>query len=134
MTKPDKRKTYLKLRSAITCSQVQINLVETENDYLFYPAGAKFLDQRLVNDVLNWIQKYPDVYENFKNALEKYNQRIYQRNLIDNLRLAFELLVRHVLVNNKSLENQAKAIDEHSGEERMETISQIWELTGPRIP
>jgi hypothetical protein len=109
LVKPDKRKTYLKLRNAITCSQVQINLVETENDYLFYPAGAKFLDQRLVNDVLNWIQKYPDVYENFKNALEKYNQRIYQRNLIDNLRLAFELLVKHVLGNNKSLENQAKA-------------------------
>lgn len=101
-----KEELFNAFREAIKCSYLSINLVKVHDDYLFYPAGAKLLDQYLVDDVLNWIENYQDVYENFKNAIEKYNQKRYQRNLIDDLRVSLELLLKHILNNNKSLENQ----------------------------
>ena len=74
------------------------------DDYLVSPKGARLLDEKVVNDVLDWLRKYPKVYDNFKSALEKYQNKVYQRNLIDDLRLALELLLKIILRNKKRLE------------------------------
>ena len=42
----------------------------------------------------------------YNSALDKLNNRIYQRNLIDDLRLSLELLLKELLNNDKPLEKQ----------------------------
>lgn len=101
-----KNELYEGFKNDIECSQLQINLTKTQKEFIFYPVGAKLLDQRIINDVLDWLIDYQSVYNNFRNALEKYNKRLYKRNLIDDLRLSLELLLKNILKNNKSLENQ----------------------------
>ncbi|OQX26270.1 MAG: hypothetical protein BWK80_11300 [Desulfobacteraceae bacterium IS3] len=113
LTQKEKNALYMRFEDDIAKSQVQVRLVKTEKDVLFYPAGAKLLDDNLINDMLGWVIKYPDVYNNFKNALEEYTKKIYQRNLLDNLRLALELLLKHILNNDKSLENQKQALGQY---------------------
>ena len=46
----------------------------------------------------------------YESALAKYEGGIFERNTLDDMRLAFELLVKDVLGNNKSLENQIPEI------------------------
>ena len=95
---PIKEKLYEGFKEDIELSMLDIELKKVKgNDYLFYPKGAKLLDEKVVNDVLDWLRKYPKVYNNFKSALEKYQNKVYQRNLIDDLRLALELLLKIIL-------------------------------------
>ena len=42
----------------------------------------------------------------YDSALAKYEGGIFERNTLDDMRLAFELLVKDLLGNNKSLESQ----------------------------
>jgi hypothetical protein len=73
-----------------------------------YPRGAKFLDEGLVNDALSWLEAYPEVKANFEKALAIYlkDEKTQFRNLLDDLRKAVEELLRGILGNGKSLENQ----------------------------
>lgn len=125
-----KEELYHKFQSDILLAQMPINLIKVQTDYFFYPSGAKLLDQALVNDILVWIIRYEDVYNNLKNALEKYEQRIYKRNLVDNLRLALELLLKHILNNNKSLENQKNELGSYLKNKNVtgEIRSMYWTL------
>lgn len=54
----------------------------------------------------SWLEKYPRSYEQYKNALMKYDAHSNQRNMLDDLRLSFELLLKDIFINDKSLENQ----------------------------
>lgn len=73
-----------------------------------YPAGVKVLDDGTVNDVLGWLSSYPEVAKPFEQALGIYmkGDKNNYRNLFDNLRFALEQLLKQVLRNKKSLENQ----------------------------
>ncbi len=79
-----------------------------EKSVFLYPLGAELLDKGTVNNTLAWLEAYPDVRMNFEQALRFYltgDTRNY-RNLLDNLRFALEQLLKEVLRNDKSLENQ----------------------------
>lgn len=80
------------------------------NSLIFYPAGAKLLDEGTVNDVLDWLKNYPKVAKYFEEALKIYmdGDRGKYRNLLDNLRFALEQLLKEVLSKNKSLETLTK--------------------------
>jgi hypothetical protein len=80
------------------------------NSLIFYPAGAKLLDQGTVNDVLDWLKNYPKVAKPFEQALKIYldGDTAQYRSLLDNLRFALEQLLKEVLGNKKSLETQKK--------------------------
>lgn len=67
---------------------------------------VKELDVPLVEEARHWLHAYPSALTLFDQAKLKYDAGIFQRNLIDDLRLALELLVKAVLDSNKSLENQ----------------------------
>jgi len=111
---PIKEKLYEGFKEDIGLSMLDIELKKVKgNDYRFYRKGARLLDEKVVNDVLDWLQKYPKVYDNFKSALEKYQNKVYQRNLIDDLRLALELLLRKILQNKKRLEKQKSDISKY---------------------
>ena len=56
---------------------------------------------------------FPEASELYSEALEKFNMGNYDRNVLDDLRLSLEELLRKILNNNKSLENQLKVIGEY---------------------
>ncbi len=109
---------------------VQIKIAKTKKGLVVYPAGAKLLDNGLVNENLTWLQGYPESLKSFEQALSIYlsGDKQKYRNLIDNLRVAIEQLLRRVLNNQKSLENQSKDLD--TWLQKRKTHKQIRNLYG----
>jgi len=64
----------------------------------------------LVQETIHWLSQYPRSLKIYNEALIKYDNRIYERNILDDMRLAFELLLKEILGNGKSLENQIAEI------------------------
>jgi hypothetical protein len=73
---------------------------------------------------------YPKVQKSFKSALEKYQNKIFQRNLVDDLRLSLELLFRELLHNDKNLVNQEKWLSKYLQQKNIpkELINMYWKL------
>jgi hypothetical protein len=85
-----------------------IRLVRHGGTATLYPTGVRLLDEATVDSNLIWLSRYPDVLKPFETALKLYvakdpNQ---YRNMLDNLRFALEQMLRVVLNNQRSLENQ----------------------------
>jgi hypothetical protein len=74
---------------------------------------SSIVNSPLIKETKHWLEKYPDAYKQYIGALHKYEKKIYERNLLDDLRLSLELLLRHILNNNKSLENQLSDLGNH---------------------
>lgn len=64
------------------------------------------INEALIEETKHWLQSYPDSLKLYLEALSKFNNQVYQRNLLDDLRLSLELLLKSILSNGKSLENQ----------------------------
>lgn len=94
------------ITEAVEVTGVPIEIADQGDDVFFYPSGAKLLDEKLVNDNLDWLNNYPNSYQLFRDALLSVGIKGKERHVIDNLRLSLELLVKAILNNNKSLENQ----------------------------
>ncbi len=96
------------LQAAIEISPtIMIRLVRHGTTATLYPSGAGLLDA-VVDSNLSWLSRFPSVLKPFEEALELYtakDPRQY-RGVLDNLRFAVEQMVRTVLNNQKSLENQ----------------------------
>ncbi len=85
------------IQDAIVMTGVPLVAKDTDEDVIFFPAGAKLLDQALVNDNLDWLADYPESYDTFKNALTEIGTKGKERHIVDNLRLSLELLFKAVL-------------------------------------
>lgn len=64
------------------------------------------LDDALIERTKHFLGPHAKSLELFQNALEMHTKGLYERNLLDNLRLSLELLLCDLLGNNKTLENQ----------------------------
>lgn len=64
----------------------------------------------LVQETIHWLSQYPKSLKIYNEALVKYDNKIYERNVLDDMRLAFELLLKDMLENRKSLENQISEV------------------------
>lgn len=73
-------------------------------------ATEKISETELIQKTKHWLSKHPNALKQYESALAKYEGGIFERNTLDDMRLAFELLVKDVLGNNKSLENQIPEI------------------------
>lgn len=102
--------TARKISEALILSYINIELYKRGSEYMFYPSGAEILDAKLVNDNLNWLEIYPKAREKMHLALSLQQQRGQPRQIIDNMRLAFELFLKQYLNNEKSLENQKELL------------------------
>lgn len=69
-------------------------------------AEEKLTSTELVVKTKHWLNKYPAALEQYNSSLTKYEGGIFERNTLDDMRLSFELLVKELLSNEKSLENQ----------------------------
>ena len=72
----------------------------------YIPEGQHISTSELVKETQHWLSAYKKSFELYNSALDKLNKRIYQRNLIDDLRLSLELLLKELLNNDRPLEKQ----------------------------
>ncbi|MCA5005668.1 hypothetical protein [Sphingobacterium bovistauri] len=68
---------------------------------------------RLANkNTTGFLHQFPDAEKLYNSGVEKIEKGVYERNALDDLRLSLELLLKAILGNAKSLENQRAAITE----------------------
>lgn len=67
---------------------------------------ADKVNEILIEETKHWLHGYDNALKVYLSALEKFKNNIFERNLLDDLRLSLEILVKEILENNKSLENQ----------------------------
>ena len=67
---------------------------------------ASELDVPLIEKTQHWLGAHPEPLRLFTQAKLKYDAGAFQRNLVDDLRLSLELLLKSILENSKTLENQ----------------------------
>lgn len=73
-----------------------------------YPCGDEFLDQGIIDYTLQGLDSYPEAAEKFQQALKNFlckDEKEY-RGVLDDLRFSLEQLMKKILKNKKSLENQ----------------------------
>ena len=110
ISKTIKEKLYKEINDILDSFDINIFIKKEENKYLILKKGAKELDKALVNDVLEWLEEYPESRKMLVSALEKYQNKGDTRNILDDIRLSLELLVQEKFNNKKSLENNISNI------------------------
>ncbi len=73
-------------------------------------AQEKLSETELIETTRHWLSDYPRALKQYESALAKFEGGIFERNTLDDMRLSFELLVKGLLQNEKSLENQLSGI------------------------
>ena len=74
-----------------------------------------------IQETQEWLANYPAAQKIYNEAIEKYNQRIYQRNVLDDMRLSLETFLKEVLGNQKSLENQLSEVGKYQKDKGLST-------------
>ena len=92
--------------------ELKIRLI-TRYQHLAENGGAADINETLIEETRHWLENFSEVLSLYNGALEKYEHGVFHRNLLDDLRLGLEKLLREVLANNKSLENQFKFVGEY---------------------
>jgi hypothetical protein len=64
------------------------------------------LDTVLIQRTQHWLALFPDALTLYDQSVQKHTNSIFLRNVLDDLRLALELLLKSIFANEKSLENQ----------------------------
>jgi hypothetical protein len=64
----------------------------------------------LVERTQHFLGPFPDALGLYQQAIQKHANEVFLRNVLDDLRLALELLLRSLLSSDKSLENQIPAL------------------------
>jgi hypothetical protein len=123
----EKSKLFENFKSNINVSSYPVQLVKLDEKYCFLPNGInEFTDALIVSNFI-WLNKYPKSKIAFENAIEKYSNGVFQRNLLDDLRLSIELLMKETLKNQKSLENQKESIGQYLKSQNVSTeISNMY--------
>ncbi len=76
--------------------------------------GANMQDMLSIEHILHKAESglfdYPEALEQYRNAIAKYSAGVYERNVLDDMRLSLELLLKKILKNDLSLENQKNVV------------------------
>lgn len=79
----------------------------------FAPNLSAEIDDIIISETKHFLDSHPDAKEAYENALAKYKANSFERNLVDDLRLAYELLLKSIFKNDKPLEKQQNEIVEY---------------------
>lgn len=99
-------------RSPDAARKLKIQLFTRYGHLAREPLSAE-ISQELVDETLHWLNSFPEAADLYDQALEKYRAGVYERNVLDDLRLALEVLLRDILCNAKSLENQISPLGDY---------------------
>jgi hypothetical protein len=64
------------------------------------------LDYEIINQTKHWLEDYPKALKLYNQAIENFKIKAFERNILDDLRLSLELLLKDIFGNEKSFENQ----------------------------
>lgn len=102
----DKRQLVKKIAEVLKLSNANVMICKNDDMYEIYPLDVEFLNNKLVIDVLTWLDDYPKAKKTYLKAIKMKMTNNNYRNIIDELRLSLELLFKQIFCNEKSLENQ----------------------------
>lgn len=81
-------------------------LIISRYGHLLMVPPDKTIDTALIEQTRHWLADFPESLKLYESALMKLENKLFLRNLLDDLRLSLEKLVQTLLENNRSLENQ----------------------------
>jgi len=96
----DKNERVAKIKSEIASRYSSYILDETEDVVL----------NEEIENTKHWLREFPESKAIFDSAIEKYRSKLYQRNILDDLRLCLEKTAQAIVGNEKSLENNVGKI------------------------
>lgn len=100
---PEKCGINLFFMKSLFFIEQEIHRLNPEFDYTILRPDV---NSDLITDNLILLKNYPEVAKLYHKAIDQLNENRYERNLLDDLRLSIEILLRNILSNSKSLENQ----------------------------
>ncbi len=96
-----------------------VDLGVTWNDGMFYPTGARELDEPLVEETFKWLADFPNEKADYDKAVTAYTSKRLD-DVIINCYLAVEGVARNILGNSKTLDNNREGLMQRLG------LSQEW--------
>lgn len=102
-----------KINEALILSNAKIKILKNGGIYELYPTNVEMLDEHLIFDTLNWLNKFPKAKDHFSKAVKLEIIEDNYRIIIDELRLSLELLLQELFNNQKSLENQKSELGKY---------------------
>jgi hypothetical protein len=81
-------------------SKAVISLIDKFILENYYP-----VERELIDNTTAILTAYPKAYAQYQSAMQKYTGGVFERNILDDMRLSLELLLKNILNNSKSLEN-----------------------------
>lgn len=107
--------------------ELKIRLVTRYQNFARSDPGAD-INETLIEETRHWLDDYAGAQDSYVSALHKYEAGVFHRNLIDDLRVALELLLKQLFDNGKSLENQlpllGKFIKDRGGSKELANMFQ----------
>ncbi|MBF0217742.1 MAG: hypothetical protein HQL30_12210 [Candidatus Omnitrophica bacterium] len=98
------------VKDAIEISEVDIGI--RWHDGKFYPAGARELDERLVEDVLDWLNDYPKEKKDYFSAIKALVEKRYD-DIPKSCYTCVEGIAKKLLKNGKNLDaNKEELVSE----------------------
>jgi hypothetical protein len=95
--------------SAAEANKLKVQLF-TRYGHLDDGSSATELNHALVEETRHWLNAFPKSLDLYNGALRKLEHGVFDRNVLDDLRLALEMLLHVLLDNHKSLENQIQPL------------------------
>jgi hypothetical protein len=96
-----------------------VDLGVTWNDGMFYPSGARELDEPLVEETFKWLAGFPNERADYLKAVTGYASKRFGE-VITNCYLAVEGVARNILGNSKALDKNREGLMQKLG------LSQEW--------
>lgn len=88
---------------------IKIALATTYRDYNI-DVGINVVNETLIEETRHWLDVSPEALGLYNDAIGKYRAGVFERNVVDDMRLSLELLLKQLFGNDRSLENQIPAV------------------------
>ena len=111
---PQKASWMLKgIQRCIDETRIKVEFITDEDGVFFIPSGVELFDKVLIKDAMEWLAECPICRETLSIAFKQYAERGENRNIVDNMRKAFEEFIREFLGNEKILKNNIDEVGKY---------------------